>query len=189
MHAVRQFERQEDGECRDRLGRQSCSFDRGGEAAKIVVLHLGAAEAEFVPLQRVMWKMGDSLSAWRKLVYSGFPAVTRPEQAHAQLERLEREFPSADVLVLGHTHRPLLHALPGGTLSAERVTHQARTAVFETKKKTDNAEVTMVPMQPMRRWGLSPSKSMVRAAPAAAAIVAPRASHVAAINAAPVSNG
>lgn len=37
--------------------------------------------AAFLPAQRILFKMGDSLNAWRLLIYHGFPAINDPELA------------------------------------------------------------------------------------------------------------
>jgi hypothetical protein len=75
----------------ERIGDFPMAVDRWKRVARLDAV----PEAQFVPIQRVMWKMGDSLSVWRKLVYSGFPALTRPEIAQGVLALGER--PNADV--------------------------------------------------------------------------------------------
>ena len=51
--------------------------------------------ADFPPALRVMWKAGDSMSVWRKLVYDGFPAIRKPEVTQGVLELGDR--PGGDV--------------------------------------------------------------------------------------------
>jgi len=41
----------------------------------------GQEHTETLPIRRVLSKMGDSLTAWRRLIYQGFPAITDPEIA------------------------------------------------------------------------------------------------------------
>lgn len=41
----------------------------------------GQEHTETLPIRRVLCKMGDSLTAWRRLIYQGFPAITDPEIA------------------------------------------------------------------------------------------------------------
>lgn len=46
--------------------------------------------------------------------------VREPHERVAQLQALEQRHPAAHVLVLGHTHRPVVHAQRRGTLRARR---------------------------------------------------------------------
>jgi hypothetical protein len=41
----------------------------------------GVESAEMLPVKRLLCKLGDSLSAWRRLIYNGFPAISDPEMA------------------------------------------------------------------------------------------------------------
>jgi len=41
----------------------------------------GVDPTEMAPIRRILCKMGDSLNAWRRLVYQGFPAIADPELA------------------------------------------------------------------------------------------------------------
>lgn len=41
----------------------------------------GVESSEMMPVRRLLCKMGDSLSAWRRLIYNGFPAINDPELA------------------------------------------------------------------------------------------------------------
>ncbi|MCY3019032.1 MAG: hypothetical protein NTW87_08390, partial [Planctomycetota bacterium] len=41
----------------------------------------GVDPTEMLPIRRVLCEMGDSLNAWRRLIYQGFPAITDPELA------------------------------------------------------------------------------------------------------------
>jgi hypothetical protein len=75
----------------ERIGDFPMAVDRWKRVARME----SSPEADFVPLQRAMWKMGNSLSAWRKLVYGGFPAVTKSEIAQGILSLADR--PDADV--------------------------------------------------------------------------------------------
>lgn len=42
--------------------------------------------------------------------------VTRPEQAERQLQQLTEEYPAAQLMLLGHTHRPWAHTREEGTI-------------------------------------------------------------------------
>lgn len=41
----------------------------------------GVDPTEMLPIRRILCKMGDSLNAWRRLIYQGFSAITGPELA------------------------------------------------------------------------------------------------------------
>lgn len=41
----------------------------------------GQDPTEMLPIRRVLCKMGDSLTAWRRLIYQGFPSIADPEIA------------------------------------------------------------------------------------------------------------
>ena len=51
--------------------------------------------SEFSPALRVVWKAGDSMSVWRRLVYKGFAAIREPEVTQGVLELGDR--PGSDV--------------------------------------------------------------------------------------------
>ena len=70
-------------------------FPSAGERWGKVADLRGISRAEFLPGLRVLWKMGDSLSAWRRLVYAGFPAIKEPEIAQGILEMGDK--PGADL--------------------------------------------------------------------------------------------
>ena len=68
--------------------------DAGARWGRVADL-CGIARADFLPSHRILWKMGDSLSAWRRLVFGGFPAIKQPEVAQGILDMGDR--PGADL--------------------------------------------------------------------------------------------